>query len=86
MKYPYQQFPNNCGYCYVPYTEQQRSSRECATEALTGESSQCLKIGDAAPGFNLDGVLGGEKINIKLSEQRGRWVVVFFYASDFTFV
>jgi hypothetical protein len=86
MKYPYQQFPNYCWYCSVPYTEQQRSSRESATEALSGESSQCIKIGDPAPDFNLDGVLGGEKINIKLSDQRGRWAVVFFYASDFTFV
>jgi hypothetical protein len=86
MKYPYQQFPNNCWYCYGPYAEQQRSSRESDTEALAGEASQCLKIGDTAPDFNLEGVLGGEKININLSEQRGRWTVVFFYTSDFTFV
>lgn len=86
MKYPYQQFPNYCWYCSLPYAEQQRSSRESATEALTGELSQCLKVGDPAPDFNLDGVLGGEKISTKLSEQRGRWAVVFFYASDFTFV
>lgn len=86
MKYPYQRFPDYCWYNSIPYFRQDRSERESSTESLTDASRNCLKIGDLAPDFSLEGVLGGEKTKINLSDQRGRWTVVFFYASDFTFV
>ncbi|MGH4122250.1 MAG: redoxin domain-containing protein [Clostridium sp.] len=52
---------------------------------MTDDSRNCLKIGDLAPDFSLEGVLGGERTKINFSNQRVRWTVVFFYASDFTF-
>ncbi len=43
-------------------------------------------IGKAAPAFQLDAVHNGEMKNISLSDYKGKWVVLFFYPLDFTFV
>ncbi len=39
-----------------------------------------------APDFNADAVIDGEFKQIKLSDYRGQYVVLFFYPLDFTFV
>jgi alkyl hydroperoxide reductase subunit AhpC len=39
-----------------------------------------------APGFELEGVVGGEFKAVKLSDYAGKWLVLFFYPLDFTFV
>ena len=39
-----------------------------------------------APPFSLEGVRGAEVRRYDLAEYRGRWVVLFFYPADFTFV
>jgi len=39
-----------------------------------------------APGFELEGVANGDFTNVKLQDVRGKWVVMFFYPLDFTFV
>jgi peroxiredoxin (alkyl hydroperoxide reductase subunit C) len=39
-----------------------------------------------APGFELEGVVGGEFKTVKLSDFQGKWIVLFFYPLDFTFV
>ncbi|MDO8528177.1 MAG: peroxiredoxin [Deltaproteobacteria bacterium] len=39
-----------------------------------------------APDFTADAVVGGDFKTIKLSDYRGKWVVLFFYPLDFTFV
>lgn len=48
------------------------------------------KVGEPAPGFTLDALVGTEKgkefRKLSLGEFRGRWVVLFFYPMDFTFV
>ncbi len=44
-------------------------------------------INQPAPQFTADGVFdGGEVKKISLSEFKGKWVVLFFYPLDFTFV
>lgn len=86
MRNPYQQFPSYCWYNSMPYFHEARSQSEDSTERLPDNLSNCLKIEELAPDFNLEGVLGGERTEINLSEQRGRWSLVFFYSSDFTFV
>lgn len=44
-----------------------------------------LKVGDVAPDFELQGVLGDRKQRFKLSDYRGRkHVVLAFYALDFS--
>ncbi len=43
-----------------------------------------LKVGDAAPDFNLKAAIGDEQEEFKLSNHRGERVVVACYALDFT--
>lgn len=39
-----------------------------------------------APEFTTDAVVGGSFKSIKLSDYKGKWVVLYFYPLDFTFV
>ncbi len=44
-----------------------------------------LSILDGAPDFKASGVRGrGEPVEVRLSDLRGAWVVLFFYPRDFT--
>ncbi len=43
-------------------------------------------VGRKAPDFALEGVLNGKFATYKLSDYKGKWVVLFFYPLDFTFV
>ena len=43
-------------------------------------------IGNAAPHFAGEAAKDGEIVNISLSDYRGKWLVLFFYPLDFTFV
>jgi len=43
-------------------------------------------VGQKAPEFAQEGVLGGRFGTYRLSDYRGKWVVLFFYPLDFTFV
>ncbi len=45
-----------------------------------------LVIGDRAIDFSLPGVQGGRTGRFALRDYRGRWVVLFFYPADFSFV
>lgn len=46
----------------------------------------CLKLEDYAPDFTLDAIVNSRLDKITLSDYRGKWVVLFFYRGDFTFV
>lgn len=43
-------------------------------------------VGQKAPEFKLPAVVGREFKDVSLSDFRGKWVVMFFYPLDFTFV
>ncbi len=45
-----------------------------------------IMIGQNAPGFTLQGVVGTDFKEINLSDYKGKWVVLFFYPLDFTFI
>jgi len=51
---------------------------------------RAAQVGEPAPGFTLDALIGKEEgkefRQISLEEYRGRWVVLFFYPMDFSFV
>jgi peroxiredoxin 2/4 len=47
---------------------------------------ECLRVGQTAPDFTADAVFDQEFKSIKLSDYRGKYVVLFFYPLDFTFV
>lgn len=56
-------------------------------ETATAREVQTIpKIGEKAPDFEEIAYLNGEMKKIKLSDYKGKWVVLFFYPLDFTFV
>ncbi len=44
------------------------------------------QVTSPAPDFTAEAVIGSEFKDIKLSQYKGKWVVLFFYPLDFTFV
>lgn len=46
----------------------------------------CLRVGQTAPDFTATAVINQEFKTIKLSDYRGKYVVLFFYPLNFTFV
>ncbi len=44
------------------------------------------RVGKVAPDFEADAYHEGGFTRVKLSEHRGKWVVLCFYPGDFTFV
>ncbi|MGC6173977.1 peroxiredoxin [Lacrimispora sp. 38-1] len=67
-------------YSTMDNMKENRCQIKCLTEA---SKSTCIKVGDLAPDFSLEGVFKDEKIIINLSELNGKWIVIFFYSSDF---
>ncbi|MEB3274925.1 MAG: peroxiredoxin [Prochlorothrix sp.] len=53
---------------------------------MTYANEGCLRVGQAAPDFTATAVFDQEFKTIKLSDYRGKYVVLFFYPLDFTFV
>ncbi|NEP05731.1 MAG: peroxiredoxin [Okeania sp. SIO2G4] len=49
-------------------------------------TEECLRVGQEAPDFTATGVVDQEFETIKLSDYRGKYIVLFFYPLDFTFV
>ncbi|MEO0351205.1 MAG: peroxiredoxin [Cyanobacteria bacterium P01_A01_bin.15] len=49
-------------------------------------AEKCLRVGQSAPDFTATAVVDQEFKTIKLSDYLGRYVVLFFYPLDFTFV
>lgn len=45
-----------------------------------------IKINEKAPTFSEDAYLNGDIIKIGLDDHKGKWVILFFYPADFTFV
>ena len=45
-----------------------------------------LRIGDNAPEFNVDGFFQGKVTKYSLAGCKGKWLVLFFYPADFTFI
>jgi peroxiredoxin (alkyl hydroperoxide reductase subunit C) len=44
------------------------------------------RVGKPAPDFELSAYVGGGFKNIRLSDYKGKWIVICFYPGDFTFV
>lgn len=45
-----------------------------------------IKVGQQVPDMQLDAYVNGEIKKVTLSDYRGKWIVLFFYPLDFTFV
>jgi peroxiredoxin (alkyl hydroperoxide reductase subunit C) len=53
---------------------------------MSNSTEACLRVGQSAPDFTATAVIDQEFKEIKLSHYRGKYVVLFFYPLDFTFV
>jgi alkyl hydroperoxide reductase subunit AhpC len=51
-----------------------------------GTLAVVLALNAPAPDFSLDGVANGARRRVGVRDFRGRWLVLFFYPADFTFV
>jgi hypothetical protein len=50
------------------------------------EPKMTVRVGKPAPDFEASAFVDGSFKNLKLSDYKGKWVVVCFYPGDFTFV
>ncbi len=50
------------------------------------ETKMMARVGKPAPDFEASAFVDGGFKNVKLSDYKGRWVVLCFYPGDFTFV
>jgi len=73
--------------------EPARGPLAAATTAGPGEPSirpvaapPVARVGRPAPDFEAGAFVDGAFRNLRLSDYRGRWVVLCFYPGDFTFV
>lgn len=56
------------------------------TEIKQEVPKMLAKVGKPAPDFELAAYFEGGFKNIKLSDFKGKWIVICFYPGDFTFV
>ena len=54
--------------------------------ASAEQSLPQAKVGNAAPPFTVEAVAGTEVKTVNLEDYRGKWLVLFFYPADFSFV
>lgn len=45
-----------------------------------------LEIGADAPTFTAEALIGNDTKKVNLSDYKGKWVVLYFYPADFTFI
>jgi peroxiredoxin (alkyl hydroperoxide reductase subunit C) len=47
---------------------------------------ELARVGKPAPDFELTAFIGDGFKNVRLSDHKGKWIVLCFYPGDFTFV
>lgn len=45
-----------------------------------------MVVGNLAPNFSADALVNGKIQKVSLEGYRGKWVILFFYSGDFSFV
>lgn len=66
-------------------TSRARSSTQLLRPQQLSQPTMRL-VGNPAPDFEAEAVFDQEFMNVKLSDYRGKYVILFFYPLDFTFV
>jgi hypothetical protein len=70
-----------------PLVPPESSSLQSASPVQEKEVKMPLaRVGHEAPDFEASAYVNGGFKNVKLSDYRGKWVVLCFYPGDFTFV
>ncbi len=63
------------------------TSEESGARPQEAKTMAMARVGKEAPDFEASAYVQGEGFkNVKLSDLRGKWVVLCFYPGDFTFV
>lgn len=65
------------------------SFSEAVTSSLTHKEERTMtiaRVGHPAPDFEANVYLDGGFQTLKLSDYKGKWIVLCFYPGDFTFV
>ena len=57
-----------------------------ASTTITNGGATMLKVGEKAPDFELQAYHQETFKQIKLADYAGKWVILYFYPADFTFV
>lgn len=82
MRYPYWGY-----YCYNNMKhENYQNNKEDPSCIIEEKYCDYFDLGDSAPDFTADAIVNCQKTKVSLSDYIGKWVVLFFYGSDFTFV
>lgn len=66
--------------------EEQTPEHKTAIEPVSQGVRPMIQIGKKAPEFTAPAYSNGKFTSVKLSDYRGKWVVLCFYPGDFTFV
>jgi peroxiredoxin (alkyl hydroperoxide reductase subunit C) len=56
------------------------------SHAAVSQRPTAVEVGSVAPPFTLDAVVNLEFKKVSLTDYRGKWLVLFFYPADFSFV
>jgi len=54
--------------------------------AIADTTAPRAKVGESAPPFKVEAVVGTQVKTISLDDYKGKWLVLFFYPADFSFV
>ena len=57
-----------------------------APKYIEPKPQKVASVGDVAPDFELPAYHKGKFTTVKLSDHRGKWLLLCFYPGDFTFV
>lgn len=68
-----------------PIPDNQATTAKFQSNAVSA-SPAIARVGAPAPNFEAPSYLNGSFKNIKLSDFKGKWVILCFYPGDFTFV
>jgi peroxiredoxin (alkyl hydroperoxide reductase subunit C) len=70
-----------------PITETSELTGADAAPPLKEGAKMQARVGKEAPDFEASAFIAGEGFRpVKLSDYRGKWIVLCFYPGDFTFV
>ena len=69
-----------------PILEEEETVEAGEEKRAKGGIAVKARVGKPAPDFEASAYLDGGFKNIRLSDYKGKWVVLCFYPGDFTFV
>lgn len=69
-----------------PIVPEAEGSVQTPIQGQGGVPKMAAQVGKPAPDFEVSAFVDGGFKNIKLSDHKGKWVVLCFYPGDFTFV